>query len=106
MRDSHALIQHMNPACRVARLFPELPIARLLISLNDYDVPYFDLQDRYNANVTRLVYSDHIILRSLQLLSALPSRCLTVYSTFPASVQDTIVDILGTTVLNLAAIAL
>lgn len=41
MSDCHALVQHFNPACRVARLYPSLPIARLLFSLNDYDVPLF-----------------------------------------------------------------
>lgn len=33
------LIQHFNPACRVARLMPTLPSARLLFSLTDYDLP-------------------------------------------------------------------
>lgn len=35
----NALVQHFNPACRVARLLPHLPVARLLLSLSDYDVP-------------------------------------------------------------------
>jgi hypothetical protein len=39
LRDSNALIQHFNPACRTARMFPELPISRLLFTLSDYDVP-------------------------------------------------------------------
>ena len=39
MRDSDALVQHFNPACRTARMIPELPIARLLLTLNDHDVP-------------------------------------------------------------------
>jgi hypothetical protein len=38
MKDAHALVQHFNPACRVARLYPTLPISRLLISINDVDV--------------------------------------------------------------------
>ena len=37
MRDADSLIQHLNPACRVARRFPGLPISRLLMSLNDED---------------------------------------------------------------------
>jgi len=33
------VLQHLNPACRVARSFPELGMSRLLISLSDYDMP-------------------------------------------------------------------
>ena len=39
VRDADCLVQHFNPACRAARMFPTLPFARLLISLNDYDIP-------------------------------------------------------------------
>jgi len=39
MRDSNALVQHFNPACRTARMFPELPISRVLITVGDYDIP-------------------------------------------------------------------
>jgi hypothetical protein len=35
-----SLIQHYNPACRAARNFPHLPISRLLMSLNDDDIPF------------------------------------------------------------------
>ena len=38
VHSSH-LLQHFNPACRVARSFPHLPSSRLLISLNDTDLP-------------------------------------------------------------------
>jgi len=39
MRTANDLVHHFNPACRAARRFPELSIARLLISVNDHDVP-------------------------------------------------------------------
>jgi hypothetical protein len=39
LRHTEALIQHFNSACRAARMYPSLPIARLLFSLNDSDVP-------------------------------------------------------------------
>ena len=35
----NALVQHFHPACRAARLQPHLPVARLLMSLTDYDLP-------------------------------------------------------------------
>ena len=34
----HGLVHHLNPACRAARHFPRLPAARLLLSLNDFDL--------------------------------------------------------------------
>ena len=37
MRDRHSLVQHFNPACRAARLFPHLPVSRYLMALNDSD---------------------------------------------------------------------
>ena len=39
LRESNAVLHHFNPACRTARAFPSLPIARLLISLGDADLP-------------------------------------------------------------------
>ena len=33
------VVQHLNPACRAARSVPHLSLARLLISLNDFDIP-------------------------------------------------------------------
>ena len=39
MSHANALIHHFNPACRAARTFPELPVSRLLMSLNDFDLP-------------------------------------------------------------------
>ena len=38
MRGAYSVIQHVNPACRVAREFPFLPLARLLMSLSDNDI--------------------------------------------------------------------
>jgi hypothetical protein len=39
VRDAGALIQHLSPACRAARRVPHLHMAKLLLSLNDYDLP-------------------------------------------------------------------
>lgn len=46
MRDSNALVQHFNPACRAARMFPSLPVSRFLLSLSDFDIP---LRKRYST---------------------------------------------------------
>ena len=39
MNDSKALIQRFNVSCRVARKLPHLAASRLLMTLNDYDLP-------------------------------------------------------------------
>jgi hypothetical protein len=39
MHNYSALVHHFNPACRAARAFPELSISRLLLTLNDWDLP-------------------------------------------------------------------
>eukprot|EP00981_Chlorochromonas_danica_P004712 scaffold946_cov171-Ochromonas_danica.AAC.12 len=39
LREANALVQHFNPACRAARMFPSWPISRLLFSVNDRDLP-------------------------------------------------------------------
>jgi hypothetical protein len=39
IRDSNNFFHHFNPACRAARMFPYLPVSRMLISLSDVDVP-------------------------------------------------------------------
>ena len=39
MRGSLALAQHFSPACRVARMYPALPVCRFLLSVNDSDLP-------------------------------------------------------------------
>ena len=39
VRDYGCFVQHFNPACRVARRYPALPVSKFLFSLGDYDVP-------------------------------------------------------------------
>jgi len=48
-KDIHNLVQHFSPTVRVARTQPHLPVARLLIAINDYDVPYFLPKQRRNV---------------------------------------------------------
>jgi len=94
MRDANSLIQHFNPACRAARLFPHLPVARFLMSMNDYDVPKFAVEPSYYH------YSEPH--RSLARANI---AIVTLLTRLPFSVQDTIVDIFGTVSINLLAIA-
>ena len=50
MREATSYQQHLNPACRVARAHPHLPIARLLLSIQDVDVPLESDADRRAAS--------------------------------------------------------
>ena len=54
MRDSNAYIQHFNPACRVARMLPALPIARLLFAMNDFDVPLQPTKNIFGRFLTKV----------------------------------------------------
>jgi hypothetical protein len=45
----HALIEHFHPVLRAARASSKSPIARLLLSLTDYDLPYQHLTPKYRA---------------------------------------------------------
>ena len=56
MRDAHALVQHFNPACRVARLYPTLPLSRLLMSINDEDTRSLQIkQPSSSLNIKRII---------------------------------------------------
>ena len=50
MREATSYQQHLNPACRVARQHPHLPISRLLLSVQDVDVPLESDLDRRLAS--------------------------------------------------------
>eukprot|EP01034_Spumella_vulgaris_P026142 gene26142-32675_t len=92
MRDTHALIQHFNPACRAARLFPELPVSRLLLALNDYDVPHFAVEKTHGLSV-------------LEWGAYLSRRAVAFLTLFPSALQDVGVDITGILFINCLAIA-
>ena len=46
VRNSSNLIQHFHSACRAARLRPQLPVSRLLMAINDYDLPISHLLEK------------------------------------------------------------
>ena len=95
LRDAASYQQHLNPACRVARMHPHLPISRLLLSINDADVPIpsDDTKKRYEA------------------LSLLPvywriNSFMAFVATLPHSVQDTINELSCIILSNVIAVAL
>ena len=68
MRDSNAMVQHFNPACRVARMYPALPISRLLMSVNDRDIP---LKPQYSILGLSYLYFSSALLAIAFLPQAL-----------------------------------
>jgi len=62
MNSSHSIVQHFNPACRLALQYPGLAISRLLLSLSDYDFDTSFIRNRYGF----------MYFRMIQLFSATP----------------------------------
>jgi hypothetical protein len=86
VRDADALVQHFNPAVRAARMYPSLPISRLLMSLNDHDIPH---KPRYHFFIIPYVYFMAGLL-SLTLL--------------PEVLQESSLEILSNMLLNFGAV--
>jgi hypothetical protein len=42
LRNANAFVQHLNPAVRAARFYPQYPVSRLLMNLSDIDLPLRD----------------------------------------------------------------
>jgi hypothetical protein len=93
---SSALVQHFNPACRVARTFPHLPVARFLMCLNDYDFPHFRRLASAKANAPRFIrWLEPVGIGLLALLMMLPHH-----------LQDCVVDIVNIGVVNVLGVIL
>ena len=75
IRDADALIQHINPACRAAQSYPHLPASRLLLSINDFDLPVSEVLEarERNSKIRRVAkYALLVVLLSVLLLTILP----------------------------------
>jgi len=88
MRDADALVQHFNPACRVARMYPQLPISRLLMSINDFDIP------------ERTVYG------SVDRLQFFCSNGIVFIAFFPEILQQVVLDTLSSGLIALILLGL
>ena len=86
VRHATALVQHFTPACRVARMYPQYPISRLLMSLNDSDLP-----PQRNSNVHVAPY--FFLTFGLLLIAYLPEL-----------LQDSVLTSITTMLIDLAAI--
>ena len=74
MKHADDFVQHLNPACRVARNIPHWPIARLLLCLSDYDLPVRPLREgrsywyhQFITGIGRLILLPGMLGRSILL---------------------------------------
>ncbi|RYH17407.1 hypothetical protein EON65_28665 [archaeon] len=75
MRNSLDLVQHFNPACRAARAHPQWPVSRVLLSLQDVDMPI-----RAPINVSAVYNVQQLVYSVCFLFTYLPKSMQQVYS--------------------------
>ena len=98
MNDSKALIQRFNPSCRVARKFPQLAASRLLMTLNDYDLPiHFTIRNN-NNNKQQLLWKSIAFIIITIFFTLLPDllRDTVIESTTNAYVNGLLLVIAAT----------
>ena len=91
---SNSLIQHFNPSCRTARLFPHLTVSRLLLSLNDYDLPIESFINQLNQSKSlyNKIHSNKIIGSIVTILSSLIVIIAFILSFLPDTMKDMMVE--------------
>ena len=97
---SDSLIQHFNPACRAARAFPELPISRLLMSLNDHDLPikYVHI-DNYRRKFDSFYYVSALIAFTIAFV-------MFFLTAAPEIIQDSFIEVGIIASVNLSVLAM
>ncbi|KAJ1399746.1 hypothetical protein B484DRAFT_246958, partial [Ochromonadaceae sp. CCMP2298] len=91
MKDADSLIQHFNPAARVARAYPHLPVARLLLSLNDHDIPLINTWDTWHSQY----YPPAIVVAAILSVTLLPPIA-----------QEVVLEICSSAMLNFSILGL
>jgi hypothetical protein len=97
VRDANSLVQHLSPACRAARKFPELRMARVLISLNDHDIPV-----NYLVNSSRrrcCSWLDYVLSVVWKLLALV---LLLLLLLFPEAIGDSVLEATSNIGINLS----
>jgi hypothetical protein len=110
---SHAndFIHHFNKACRLARSYPTLPIARFLMSLNDLDIPLLLYHQRsFSSSSSSFFFSilaSPYRLLSFFFFSSLP-RALSFfyYVALPAPGNTFLLSVCSVSFINLVAYVL
>lgn len=98
IRYSNSFIQHFNPACRAARAFPELAISRLLMSLNDHDLP------------TKFVHIEGdrsgILYYTTATIGLLFASLMFFLTLAPEIFQDSFIEVIVTAAVNFSVMAM
>ena len=79
-------VQHLNVGCRLARMFPELPVSRVLASLRDIDLP--DPSQQHSKN--------HPFMKAVGTLFMILALFLIVMSQIPEGIQDLVFSVIFT----------
>jgi len=95
VRDANSLVQHLSPACRTARQFPHLSMSRLLLSLNDHDIPINFLLDE-SKNRTWVTFLFKAVAWFMFIAS------LVVILVLPEIVGDSVMEVLSNLFVNLS----
>jgi hypothetical protein len=94
MNSATSLIQHFHPVCRAARSYPHLASARLLISLNDFDIPV-----DYLEQVDGVRYGN-VIEQVINIFYLIGVFLLWILTRLPETLQDTLLEILTVGILS------
>mmetsp|Transcript_16954 Transcript_16954/g.23330 ORF Transcript_16954/g.23330 Transcript_16954/m.23330 type:complete len:1147 (+) Transcript_16954:5060-8500(+) len=112
MHNCHALIQHFHPACRVARMFPNLSAARILISLTDYDLPISHLLAGKHPQLHRWHSSGYLSIFSnalgsiYWLFNFFCRGVLVAYLSIPIFAQLSVLELCAAAFINGVVVAL
>jgi len=79
-------LQHLNTGCRLARVFPELPVSKVLVSLRDVDLP--DPSEREGMK--------HSFMKAMGTLFLLMAAFLIAMSQIPEGIQNLVFSIIFT----------
>lgn len=89
MKTSRALVHHFNAACRASRQFPGLLTSRLLMSLNDFDLP-----------VTHRKPTVTLLHQMSELLFLIVLVSLATLTVLPEAIQESIIEVIVTLGVN------
>jgi hypothetical protein len=95
LKNANSLTQHLNPAARVARQYPHLPISRLLLSINDVDVPVANGSPRWFFQYFSCLNVYWPIRNAFEASASLPTAA-----------QDSLTEVTGTVLTNAVIIVL
>merc|ERR1711871_1938797 len=92
---TNSMIQHFNPACRVARALPYLSVSRILIALNDYDMPFERLKKLHTTTIDKYSENEDMdkFLKYCKSIYDFSSTIfITILSYLPYKIQDLVLD--------------